>query len=127
MCGIVGYVGKQKVAAILIEGLKRLEYRGYDSAGLAVLQSNRIDVAKKTGRVENLAKETARRHFTGTSSTSAFSTVSTQLGAASLLPVSMMMIEKNLDRISRMVWNCSLVMAWPACSDDPKAQNCPVG
>ena len=66
MCGIVGYVGKQKAAAVILEGLKRLEYRGYDSAGLAVLQGNRIDVAKKVGRVENLAKETARHSFTGT-------------------------------------------------------------
>ncbi|MDR1011047.1 MAG: glutamine--fructose-6-phosphate transaminase (isomerizing) [Opitutaceae bacterium] len=66
MCGIVGYAGKQKAAAILVEGLKRLEYRGYDSAGVAILQGNRIDVAKKTGRVENLVKEAARHHFTGT-------------------------------------------------------------
>src|SRR3954452_3015917 len=66
MCGIVGYVGKQKAAAILLEGLKRLEYRGYDSAGVAVQQENRIDVAKKIGRVENLVKEVSRHHFTGT-------------------------------------------------------------
>jgi len=66
MCGIVGYVGKQKAAAIILEGLKRLEYRGYDSAGVAVLQGNRIDVAKKVGRVENLVKEAARHAFTGT-------------------------------------------------------------
>jgi glutamine---fructose-6-phosphate transaminase (isomerizing) len=66
MCGIVGYVGKQKAAAVILEGLKRLEYRGYDSAGVAVLQGNRIDVAKKVGRVENLTKEVARHSFTGT-------------------------------------------------------------
>jgi glucosamine--fructose-6-phosphate aminotransferase (isomerizing) len=66
MCGIVGYVGKQKAASILIEGLKRLEYRGYDSAGLAVLQGQRIDLTKKTGRVDVLAKAAARHRFTGT-------------------------------------------------------------
>ncbi len=66
MCGIVGYVGKQKASTIIIEGLKRLEYRGYDSAGVAVLQDGRIDIAKKAGRVEILAKEAARHHFTGT-------------------------------------------------------------
>ena len=66
MCGIVGYVGTQKAASILIEGLKRLEYRGYDSAGVAIQQEGRIDVAKKAGRVEVLAKEVARRHFSGT-------------------------------------------------------------
>ncbi len=66
MCGIVGYVGRQKAATILLEGLKRLEYRGYDSAGLAVLQNGRIDFAKKTGRVGNLVKEAKNHHFTGT-------------------------------------------------------------
>jgi glutamine---fructose-6-phosphate transaminase (isomerizing) len=66
MCGIVGYVGKQKAVSILLEGLKRLEYRGYDSAGVCVLQSNRLDVAKKVGRVENLVKEAAKHRFTGT-------------------------------------------------------------
>ncbi len=66
MCGIVGYVGKDRAASILIEGLKRLEYRGYDSAGIAVQQDGKIQIAKKTGRVQNLVKETARQSFTGT-------------------------------------------------------------
>jgi glutamine---fructose-6-phosphate transaminase (isomerizing) len=66
MCGIVGYVGKQKAASIILEGLKRLEYRGYDSAGLAVLQDGGLNVAKKVGRVEATIKEAARHHFTGT-------------------------------------------------------------
>ncbi|WOO41971.1 glutamine--fructose-6-phosphate transaminase (isomerizing) [Rubellicoccus peritrichatus] len=56
MCGIVGYVGKQKASAILVEGLKRLEYRGYDSAGIALLENNDIEVMKKTGRVQNVAE-----------------------------------------------------------------------
>ena len=66
MCGIVGYVGKQKASGIILEGLKRLEYRGYDSAGICVLQGGRLDVAKKVGRVENLVRETSRHRFTGT-------------------------------------------------------------
>ena len=66
MCGIVAYVGKQKAVSILIEGLKRLEYRGYDSAGVCVLQGGRLDVAKKAGRVENLVKEVAHHRFAGT-------------------------------------------------------------
>ncbi len=66
MCGIVGYIGKQKAASILIDGLKRLEYRGYDSAGLAVHDGNRITVVKKTGRVASLVKETSRHSLTST-------------------------------------------------------------
>jgi glucosamine--fructose-6-phosphate aminotransferase (isomerizing) len=65
MCGIVGYVGKQKASAIILEGLKRLEYRGYDSAGICILQDQKLDVAKKVGRVENLVKEATRHSFTG--------------------------------------------------------------
>jgi glucosamine--fructose-6-phosphate aminotransferase (isomerizing) len=66
MCGIVGYVGKQKAVSILLEGLKRLEYRGYDSAGVCILQNGQLDVAKKAGRVDNLVKESARHRFNGT-------------------------------------------------------------
>ncbi len=66
MCGIVGYVGSQKASTILLEGLKRLEYRGYDSAGLAVQQNGRLELARKVGRVENLVKEAVKHRFTGT-------------------------------------------------------------
>jgi glucosamine--fructose-6-phosphate aminotransferase (isomerizing) len=70
MCGIVGYVGRQKAAGIMLEGLKRLEYRGYDSAGIAVLESGRIDVVKKAGRVEPLARLVAQRRLLGTTGVS---------------------------------------------------------
>ncbi len=66
MCGIIGYVGRQKAAPFLIEGLKRLEYRGYDSAGLTVLQNGQFETVKKAGRVENMAKLAARKSLTGT-------------------------------------------------------------
>ena len=59
MCGIVGYVGKQSAGSILLEGLKRLEYRGYDSAGLAVTVKDHFEVVKKAGRVEKLARAAA--------------------------------------------------------------------
>ena len=67
MCGIVGYVGRQRAATIMIEGLKRLEYRGYDSAGLAVLQNQGLTVVKTVGRVAALAKLAAGKKLSGTS------------------------------------------------------------
>jgi len=54
MCGIVGYIGHKKACSILIEGLKRLEYRGYDSAGVALLEGKQISVTRAAGRITNL-------------------------------------------------------------------------
>lgn len=58
MCGIVGYTGAQNGAPILLEGLKKLEYRGYDSAGIAVIQDRNIHIQKVTGRIANLCEKT---------------------------------------------------------------------
>jgi len=55
MCGIVGYIGEQDATPIILNGLKRLEYRGYDSAGLAVLMNERIEVRRDAGKLANLA------------------------------------------------------------------------
>jgi glucosamine--fructose-6-phosphate aminotransferase (isomerizing) len=56
MCGIVGYIGKANAASVLIGGLKRLEYRGYDSAGLALLDGENVRVSKAAGKVVNLSE-----------------------------------------------------------------------
>jgi glucosamine--fructose-6-phosphate aminotransferase (isomerizing) len=61
MCGIVGYIGSQNAAPVLIEGLYRLEYRGYDSAGIAVLGSRGTQVFRKVGRVRDLDATLPRR------------------------------------------------------------------
>ena len=54
MCGIVGYVGPKPVVPVLIEGLRKLEYRGYDSAGVAVVQDGAIEVRRSAGKLINL-------------------------------------------------------------------------
>jgi len=56
MCGIVGYIGIKQAPWLLIEGLKRLEYRGYDSAGIAVINNDKIDSVKTVGKIYNLEK-----------------------------------------------------------------------
>ena len=54
MCGIVGYIGKKNTNDILVNGLKELEYRGYDSAGIAILENNRFEIFKAVGKIKNL-------------------------------------------------------------------------
>src|SRR3954469_20083279 len=56
MCGIVGYVGPQDSLDVVLEGLRRLEYRGYDSAGVAALADGQLSTAKKAGKLANLEK-----------------------------------------------------------------------
>ena len=52
MCGIVGYIGKQQAAPVILEGLAKLEYRGYDSAGMAVFDGEKIQITKAVGRLK---------------------------------------------------------------------------
>ncbi|MBM4089275.1 MAG: glutamine--fructose-6-phosphate transaminase (isomerizing) [Planctomycetes bacterium] len=67
MCGIVGYVGRREAMEFLVEGLRRLEYRGYDSAGIGTITSDgELCITKTAGRVESLAEEIARTTAKGT-------------------------------------------------------------
>jgi glucosamine--fructose-6-phosphate aminotransferase (isomerizing) len=60
MCGIVGYIGPKTATPFLLEGLKRLEYRGYDSAGIALMHEGRLDLVKRLGKVKELAQAVVR-------------------------------------------------------------------
>ncbi|MCX8044710.1 MAG: glutamine--fructose-6-phosphate transaminase (isomerizing) [Desulfobacterota bacterium] len=66
MCGIVGYVGAQQPASILLDGLKRLEYRGYDSAGIAIFDHGTIKICRCEGKIAQLEKLMATETFDGT-------------------------------------------------------------
>ena len=65
MCGIVGYIGPQDATPIILSGLKRLEYRGYDSAGLAVLQNSHIEVRRDVGKLGRLAERVEQEPVSG--------------------------------------------------------------
>ena len=66
MCGIVGYVGRSEAAPILLDGLRRLEYRGYDSAGVAIVDGDHVETRKCAGRIAELGKLMAEKPPTGT-------------------------------------------------------------
>jgi glucosamine--fructose-6-phosphate aminotransferase (isomerizing) len=65
MCGIIGYIGERQVTPLLIEGLKRLEYRGYDSAGVAVFENGEIQIRKEAGKIAELEKVLVEQPVTG--------------------------------------------------------------
>jgi glutamine---fructose-6-phosphate transaminase (isomerizing) len=65
MCGIVGYVGREQAAPILLDGLRRLEYRGYDSAGVAIVNGDQLETRKCAGRIASLAKLISKKPASG--------------------------------------------------------------
>src|SRR3989344_4944106 len=66
MCGIVGYIGKKEALPILLKGLRDLEYRGYDSAGVAVLKDGKIERMREVGKVDMLVKKIGAKNLPGT-------------------------------------------------------------
>ena len=66
MCGIVAYVGSNEAYPIIIKGLKRLEYRGYDSAGIAIGSKSTTKIYKKKGKVSNLESYVLQKNYSGT-------------------------------------------------------------
>src|SRR4030043_1159171 len=65
MCGIVGYIGPRETAKVLMDGLKRLEYRGYDSAGIAVFHKGKIEIRRKVGKLAKLEEVIEKETFDG--------------------------------------------------------------
>jgi glucosamine--fructose-6-phosphate aminotransferase (isomerizing) len=65
MCGIVGYIGPRETAKVLIDGLRRLEYRGYDSAGIAVFHRGKVEIRRKEGKLSNLEELIGKETFDG--------------------------------------------------------------
>lgn len=65
MCGIIGYVGSKDVVSVLLEGLKKLEYRGYDSAGIAIVNKNRIQIRRVKGKISTLEKSLQQKPLKG--------------------------------------------------------------
>src|SRR4051812_49842302 len=65
MCGIIGIVGKAETASRLMDGLRRLEYRGYDSAGLCTIVDGRLERRRAEGKLDNLARELERAPLPG--------------------------------------------------------------
>ena len=66
MCGIVGYIGTENAQDVLLNGLAHLEYRGYDSAGVAIMEAGELRVTKAKGRLDNLRQRLAEHPLTGT-------------------------------------------------------------
>src|SRR6201981_1891524 len=67
MCGILGYIGPKKVVPVVVEGLRKLEYRGYDSAGIAVVNGNgKLDIRRASGKLRNLEEVVQKSPLEGT-------------------------------------------------------------
>ncbi|MGK2945687.1 MAG: glutamine--fructose-6-phosphate transaminase (isomerizing), partial [Desulfuromonadales bacterium] len=66
MCGIVGYIGPRQATSIVLDGLRKLEYRGYDSAGIAALDQGQVNICRAEGKLVNLEKILHERALIGT-------------------------------------------------------------
>jgi glucosamine--fructose-6-phosphate aminotransferase (isomerizing) len=66
MCGIIGYIGKRNINEVILKGLERLEYRGYDSCSITVIENNQINIHKTVGRIQKLKEIVNQKPFKGT-------------------------------------------------------------
>ena len=63
MCGIVGYIGEKNAVDIVLDGLKKLEYRGYDSSGIAVVKDGQLQIRRSVGKLKNLEENIEKKHL----------------------------------------------------------------
>ena len=111
MCGIMGYVGPQEAAPIIMDGLKRLEYRGYDSAGIAISDGS-IRVSKAEGKIVNLEVLLEAEPLAGSSRTSRISRMNSPLTGPSSHP-------RRIRSCSLILWHASTTAIWPMLSARP--------
>ncbi len=113
MCGIVGYVGMRAATPIILEGLQRLEYRGYDSAGLAVIEANgHVAVRRDAGKLQNLKQRVEQSPTNGHIGVghTRWATHGPPTAFGMLIPTGIKRVRSSLCKmaLSRILWHCAM-------------------